>query len=317
MSTDTGKKCLNCGRQHTAAKLFLLAAMNKEDNAADHDDEDVIGAIYSGVCPFCLARISFKKCGGALIKFLAGTLVINGLAQLISLVFDLAWIGGGILLVGLLIHFIRDVTKIFKSAPSAGAAQIAWKAYQKSGSIPIEDIVLPKDTPAALEKLPSGPNRPTLLDESMLEELKITDPIQHARYARIFYSVSQNIPSGESAGGKATYTAAVWYYITAFFTFLMTAFTTVLFLANALDGGSEVGKGIIGTLFGGLGVFGAILLLKTNRKGIAPLLLALAATITLFTINGEYSRDITSSLFTLALSIPILAILPQIRIITK
>lgn len=41
-----------------------------------------------------------------------------------------------------------------------------------------------------------------------------------------------------------------------------------------VDGGSELALGIVGMLFGGLGGIGAILLLRTNMKGVMVVLLS-------------------------------------------
>jgi hypothetical protein len=312
--------CIKCGRANTPGKMLLLLWIDQQKgNHGKDETAKIIGVIHPRVCNFCLARYTFKRFGGATLQFLFGTLIVVMITWLIGFVINLGWIGA-LFILGLLINLFKEYRQIFRTAQLLGPGRLAWDGYLKNKAIPGEDFVL--RTADVVPVTGSFPLIPTstfnlddlvLVDESQINSFKESEPDRYEEFTQIFASANANTQTSDPAKSRTSLGSAMGYYVTSFSILIMTVFYLVLFLANVLDGGSETLLGIVGAVFGAIGVFGAVQLLKTKWKGILPILAAWVVMILLFAMNGEYGRDETALIFTVAVSLPILVIVPQLK----
>ena len=129
-----------CGKPVAGSQLCLILY----DTAVAGSQKKItraLGAIETVRCERCLAREGWRQTGRNLLSFLLGVVVISVLAGLIGKVFHLAWVGGGILILGLLFGLVKNLLTVVKRTARNGAALCAQREYRSQGYLPREDLL--------------------------------------------------------------------------------------------------------------------------------------------------------------------------------
>ena len=136
-----------CGKTVPGSQLCLVLYDVVE---AEKKTTKALGAIETASCERCLAQEAWKWVGRDLLTFLLGIVVISVLAALIGRVFQLAWFGGGILILGLLAGLVKNLAGALKRTARNGAALRAQAEYRKQGYLPRKDLLFVTETGDAL-----------------------------------------------------------------------------------------------------------------------------------------------------------------------
>ncbi|MEN6472077.1 MAG: hypothetical protein ABFC62_11475 [Clostridiaceae bacterium] len=137
--------CLKCKKRDANEKLYLLLYDKKtKENLSDEKqrkaDPLIIGSLRIAVCPYCLAKMAWRSVGKSLLSFIAETTAVFLLAWLLSKLFQVAWIGGGLVWLGLCANFFKKIGSAVKTADRLGAGRFAYDDYLKHGVIPRRDF---------------------------------------------------------------------------------------------------------------------------------------------------------------------------------
>ena len=129
-----------CGKPAPGSQLCLVL-YDTAEAGTEKKTTKPLGAMETTRCERCLAREAWKQVGRDLMAFLLGIVVVSVLAALIGKVFELAWVGGGILVLGLLFGLVKNLLAVVKRTARNGAALCAQRAYRSQGWLPREDLL--------------------------------------------------------------------------------------------------------------------------------------------------------------------------------
>lgn len=138
--------CLKCKKRNANEKLYLVL-YDKKTKGSPSDEKQgnakplIIGFLRVAACPHCLAKKAWKSVGRSLLLFATGTVVVLLLAWLLSKLLQVAWIGAGLLWLGLCVDLIKKLGSAVKTADRLGAGRFAYDEYLKQGVIPKDDFL--------------------------------------------------------------------------------------------------------------------------------------------------------------------------------
>lgn len=136
------KQC-SCGKPAEGSTLCLILYDEKKkmENGEEKHSTEVLGATETFCCKSCLAHHARKNIGFSILGFIGGVLVIFLLCWLISKVFHLSWVGGGLLSLMILWNLIKELATTVKKTQMNGSASILTEKYKKQGYIPVSDLL--------------------------------------------------------------------------------------------------------------------------------------------------------------------------------
>jgi uncharacterized membrane protein YiaA len=274
--------CRRCGKCEGVSKLYLLAYIPKQNKGSEQEVQAadfgmrIYGAIRPRICAPCLSGYIWRRIGSALLVWLLATAGVSLLAGLISSLFSLVWAGGGIVLLGLFWQMLKKIATASKTAKSMGIAALAMETYAKCGEIPAEDIVWRgPDCPSTDGGIPFvktdvfNPDDLVPIEEGYLKEFS-GDP--NASRAAEAFKQAQAVSPGEDDISKLSLGKALWRPVVMTLNLLASAFILAMAVLELTEAVSIAGRSLtvdIGLLVlaGGLGLYGAILLLRRKASG--------------------------------------------------
>ncbi len=129
-----------CGRPANGTQLCMVLYDVKKE-PSEKETTLPLGAIEAACCETCLARRAWKNIGMTFLWFFIQMIAVFVIAWLVGKVFRLAWIGGGMIVIGLTVGLIRDLSRAVKNEATNGAAHRAKSLFQRRGTILAEDFI--------------------------------------------------------------------------------------------------------------------------------------------------------------------------------
>lgn len=288
-----------------------------------------IAAICIAICPYCLARMAWKKIGGALAAFVIGTTAASLLAWLLSNVFSIAWIGAVVIALGLFVNLIKTFVTSIKTADRLGAARYAWDNYVKQGGIPRNAFVWINEKSLDMfseDKLPLTINGKNCSDDFILtDEATLMETM--TKSADVSSEETETILKAFSAAkaacpqtqeGKLPSVKKCFLRpVVASLVMATAIMTSVLFIIEAVEknmyGDGNALAIIIAVAAGIFGIFGGFLLWKRKKAGYAfsGLMLALLWFFAIGSGSNVLMED--SIIISVIVAIPSLLYIPFIR----
>jgi len=274
--------CRRCGKQEGVSKLYLLVYIPKQDKRSGQEVQAadsgmrIYGAIRPRICAPCLSGYIWRRIGGALLVWLLATAGVSLLAGLIGRLFSLVWVGGGIVLLGLFWQMLKKIATASKTAKSMGIAALAMETYAKRGEITAEEIVWRgPECPFADGGIPFvkteffHPDDLVPIAEEYLEN--ISGDSDALRVAEAFMKAKAVSP-GEDDIGKLSLGKALWRPVVMTLNLLASAFILAAAGLEFYEAVSIAGRSLTADIYllvlaGGLGLYGAILLLRRKAIG--------------------------------------------------
>jgi hypothetical protein len=323
--------CLKCKRRNAYEKLFLML-YDKKTNDSPFDEKQsnagpqIIGSLRAAVCPHCLAKLAWKTVGRALLLFVAKTAAVLLLAWLLSNLLQVAWIGGGLIWLGLCVDLVKRLGSAVKTADRLGAGRYAYDDYLKQGVIPKGDFLwigedsrdMFSEFGLTLKKSENfNPDDLMLVDEQTAKEtIAKTPTMTEDEKSKLIhaFSAAEKIASHDTK--LPTVLKCFWQPVVASLNLavaLLTAFLFVEETSNLAEFGGSVLPLVLAILSGMSGISGAILLLRQKKQGY--IFTALMLGLLWFFAIGSGSQIIKdgSILLTILVALPALLYLPFLK----
>ena len=337
------KQC-ECGRNTGGSQLCLVMYDRKsaeekrrkaageeaaqQANAAEaaQDVPEVLGAIETVRCEKCLARGAWKSIGANFLFFAVGIVVIAVIAGLLSRALRVAWIGGGLIMLGMCGSLIKSVFGAMGKERKNGAARYALDVYKKQGSIPASDLIWLTEQGNAL--LQSGgipltkqgeldPDEVILASVFTVEESIRKLPENEAQEIRNALTEARRHASSDVLTEPPRIRKEFFAPLAGSFLIGLTAFITLmLFLNNGLGRGQPFVALMLGATALS-GIIGAVLLVWKKRGAfylftLAAIVFHWVAELSSIKAHGGGSAPIGSVVVTVILLLPALLYLPYV-----
>lgn len=279
--------CLKCKKRDANEKLYLLLYDKKtKENLSDEKqrkaDPLIIGSLRIAACPHCLAKMAWKSVGKSLLSFIAGTAAVFLLAWLLSKLFQVAWIGGGLIWLGLCANFFKNIGSAVKTADRLGAGRLAYDDYLKNGVIPRHDFLwLNEDSLEtfsefgfSLEKSDRfDPDDLMMVDEQIAADIMAKTPnmtgTEKSTVTSAFAATKQMAPQFQEIKLPSVL-KCFWQPVAASLNLAVALLTVFLFVeetSNISIYNGAVLPLILAIVSGISGIGGAILLMRQKKQG--------------------------------------------------
>ena len=311
-----------CGKAAPGSQLCLVL-YDKTEPGTDKKTTKSLGAMETVRCERCLAREAWKQVGRDLLVFLLGIVVVSALAGLIGKVFELAWVGGGILVLGLLFGLVKKLLNVVKRTARNGAALCAQREYRGRGWIPREDLLfLTREGEALLEN--DRISLEKLGEYTFLTVAAAEDALQSAPAdSEEIMGIRQTIDRARSLGSPDVLAEppgirrAFYSPLAAGFLLLLAAVVAVILLLDVPDT-LAAGQSAVSALevLTAVVTFGGALGMALRRKPVWYVPLALAVVL-FWVLAMRWGEDLRYHydeplILSLAVVIPSLCFLPQV-----
>ncbi len=272
--------CLKCKKRDANEKLYLLLYDKKtKENLSDEKqrkvDPLIIGSLRIAACPHCLAEMAWRSVGKSLLSFIAGTAAVFLLAWLLSKLFQVAWIGGGLMWLGLCANFFKKIGSAVKTADRLGAGRFAYDDYLKHGGIPRHDFSwLNEDALETFSELEFSldksdrfdPDDLMMVDEQTAADIMAKTPnMSEAEKSTITNAFATAKPPQLPEIKLPTVLKCFWQPVAASLNLAVALLTAFLFVEETYNG--AILPLILAIVSGISGIGGAILLMRQKKLG--------------------------------------------------